>query len=200
MIVSVCGLIGSGKSTLVSNLSNHDGYIEFQEPVDTNPFLESYYKDPVRWSYAMQVNLLFERYKQTCEAFLHSVRGEVALLDSTIYSDMAFALVQKWSMFFTESEFISYIKMHKVIESQTAYPDIVFWLNLTPSQALERIAKRGRSCEGGIKLGYLESLNDAYTEVLYKLQKRTNVIRVDASQNAEAVYDACSKIIKDFKE
>lgn len=198
MLVAVCGLIGSGKSTLVSNLTNRDGCIEFQEPVDTNPFLELYYKDPVRWSYTMQVNLLFERYKQTTEAFLHSINGKVALLDSTIYSDMAFALVQKWSMFFTDEEFTSYLNMHKVIAAQSAYPDLLLWLSLTPQQALERIHNRGRDCESNIQLHYLESLNDAYTEVLDKLSKRTTIIRLDATNDADTVYQMCSDVIKNY--
>lgn len=68
MFVSVAGLIGSGKSTLVKNLEESSHYVVYHEPVESNPFLELYYKDPYRWSYAMQVNLLFTRYKQSQEA------------------------------------------------------------------------------------------------------------------------------------
>lgn len=53
MFINILGIIGSGKSTLVSNLAARNKYSFFMEPVETNPFLEIYYKDPVRWSYAM---------------------------------------------------------------------------------------------------------------------------------------------------
>lgn len=199
MLVSVCGLIGSGKSTLVKNLATNDKFTEFQEPVETNPFLELYYKDPKRWSYAMQVNLLFERYKQMKEAYLRSLRGETVVIDSTIYSDMAFAIVQNWENYFTSEEYNSYINMHKVISSQTVYPDLFVFLELTPNIALERIAKRSRTCEAGIPIDYLNMLLKAYRIVLDKLSKYTNVLYVDARMNEQDVYNYVKEAIEKYK-
>ena len=200
LVVSVCGLIGSGKSTLVSNLANNDGYIEFQEPVESNPFLELYYDDPTRWSYAMQVNLLFERYKQSQEAYLQSLRGEIALLDSTIYSDAAFGLVQKECGYFTDKEYKSYINMHQVLATQIAYPDIMFWLELSPEDTMERIKKRSRNCESGIPIDYLEKLYNSYQIILDKLKAHTNVVSIDARYSAEDVYKNVSSYITWYRD
>lgn len=195
MFIAVAGLIGSGKSTLVENLETKSGCTVFKEPVETNPFLELYYKDPKRWSYAMQVNLLWERYKQSQEAFMRSMRGETVIIDSTIYSDMAFALVQKWSSYFTNEEFNSYMNMHKIITAQTAYPDALVYLQLSPEETNERIKKRSRNCESGIPIKYLEDLNNAYKIVLDNLSKHTDIIYIDARKSADDVYKEVDYII-----
>lgn len=199
MFISVCGLIGSGKSTLVDNLADKNKFISYREPVESNPFLELYYKDPKRWSYAMQVNLLFTRYKQSQEAYLRSSNGETTIIDSSIYSDMAFALVQRRSGYFTNEEYLSYLNMHKVIASQTAYPDVMFWLELNPTETMERIKKRSRDCESGIPIEYLNNLYDAYKEVLDKVKQHTDVITVDAKPDAYSVYAFVSNIINNYK-
>lgn len=199
MIVSVCGLIGSGKSTLVKNIANKNNFIEFQEPVESNPFLELYYKDPSRWSYAMQINLLFERYKQMQEAYFRSLRGENIIVDSTIYSDSAFAMVQNLEHYFTKEEYKSYLNIYEVINSHTVYPDILIFLDLSTELALERIAKRSRDCESNIPIEYLQKLLVAYQNVLSKLNNHTNIVYIDAKMNENDVYNAVINIINKHK-
>ena len=195
MIVCVTGLIGAGKSTLVNNLKSKNNYTVFEEPVDNNPFLIDYYKDPARWSFTLQTYYLWERYKQSQEAFMRSMRGETVILDSTIYSDMAFALVQKWSSYFTNEEFNSYMNMHKIITAQTAYPDALLYLQLSPEETNERLKKRSRDCESGIPIKYLEDLNNAYKIVLDNLSKHTDIIYIDARSSADDVYKEVNSII-----
>lgn len=197
MLVAICGLIGSGKSTLVSNLANKFGYSSYQEPVDNNPFLSQYYTDPKRWSFTLQVYYLWERYKQMCEAHMKSLNGEIVILDSTIYSDMAFALLQKQSGYFTKDEYATYLNMHKIIAAQTAYPDVLFFLQLSTEETAERIKMRSRDCESGIPIKYLEDLNAVYKTILDKLSKRTEVIYIDARKSADEVCAEVNSIIED---
>lgn len=200
MIVSVLGLIGSGKSTLVNKLANTNNYSVFEEPVDNNPFLSDYYEDPNRWSFTLQIYYLWERYKQSQEAFIKSMRNETVILDSSLYSDFAFAMLQHNRGYFTDSEYSTYLNMHKIITAQTAYPDITVWLQLNPEQTLERIKKRSRDCESSISLKYLKSLDSAYQIVLEKLSKHTNIISIDATQSADKVYETANRIINDYRD
>ena len=199
MFITILGLIGSGKSTLVTNLAKRYNYIEYQEPVESNPFLELYYQDPHRWSYAMQVNLLFERYKQSQEAFLRSSRGEDTVVDSSIYSDAAFALIQRQSGYFTDKEYLSYINIHKVIAAQTAYPDITFFLKADINTIIQRINSRARACESSIQKDYLLSLMNAYDIILNDLKRHTDIVYIDARKSAEVVCDEASSIISNYK-
>ena len=198
MIVSILGLVGAGKSTLVNKLASNNSYTVFEEPVDNNPFLSDYYKDPNRWSFTLQVYYLWERYKQVQEAFMKSMKGETVILDSSIYSDFAFAMLQHDRGYFTDDEYNTYTNMHRIITAQTAYPDITIWLQLSPEQTLERIKERSRDCESEIPLKYLKSLNKAYQTVLEKLSKHTSIIAIDATPNADAVYENVNQAINSY--
>lgn len=198
MIVSIMSLIGTGKSTLVNKLASNNNYTVFEEPVDNNPFLSDYYKDPNRWSFTLQVYYLWERYKQVQEAFMKSMKGETVILDSSIYSDFAFAMLQHDRGYFTDDEYNTYTNMHRIITAQTAYPNITIWLQLSPEQTLERIKERSRDCESEIPLKYLKSLNKAYQTVLEKLSKHTNIITIDATPSADIVYENVNQVINNY--
>lgn len=200
MYIAIEALIGAGKSTLVSKLAERDSLMPFFEPVTANPFLNLYYEDPKRWAYAMQVNLLFLRYRMSLEAYLRSLRGETCVLDRSIYGDAAFALVQKWDGYFTDAEFESYRSMHETLVPQLAYPDLIFWLEISPEAVVERIKKRSRDCEAGLPLDYLKKLNEAYQIVLAQLSQHTKIIRIDANPDAETVYQTVKKAIQDYRE
>lgn len=200
MIVAVSGLIGTGKSTLVNKLKNENNYTVFEEPVDNNPFLSDYYKDSKRWSFTLQVYYLWERYKQMVEAHMRSMNGETVILDSTLYSDLAFAILQYKSGYFTEDEYKTYLNMNKIIASQTAYPELLIWLDLSAEKTLERINNRSRECESNIPLSYLKDLRQSYDKVFEKLRKRTDIITIDAQPDADTVYESVNKVINSYKE
>lgn len=195
LLVCIEGLIGCGKSTLVKGLADNYKHVPFYEPVETNPYLGKYYEDPSRWAFTMQVHLLWERYKMHQEAYYKSLTGSVCLLDRSPEGDKAFALVQNKEGYFTPSEFDSYLNMSNILHSQRADADLVIWLDLPPEKALERISKRARGCESGIPLNYLIDLDNAYRTVLDDLSKRTQVITIDATQNAQQVLSIAGNII-----
>ena len=50
-----------------------------------------------------------------------------------------------------------------------------------------------------MQLNYLKSLNKAYQLVLEKLNKHTNIITVDATQSADAVYENVNQVINKYR-
>ena len=203
MIISVMGLIGAGKSSLVKALQETCGYTAFIEPTSesegakNNPFLNLYYEDPKRWSYTMQTFLLFERHNQTMEAYYRSLRGEMCILDSCCESDMAFALVQKRDHYFTVDEFVAYSNMYKTLQDNRPKADLVVWLDIAPKEVVARIQKRSRDCESNIPLDYLIHLDDAYQEVLRALEAHTKVVRINARPDAQTVLASVQKAISE---
>ena len=129
---------------------------------------------------------------------MKSLNGEIVILDSTIYSDMAFALLQRQSGYFTKDEYATYLNMHKIIAAQTAYPDVFIWLKLSTKETAERIKKRSRDCESGIPIEYLENLNDSYAMILEKLNRCTDIIYIDARKSADEVCTEVNSIIEDI--
>lgn len=197
MIIAIEALIGTGKTTLTNSLCDKHGYTRFLEPVESNPYLEKYYKDPHRWSYTMQTHLLWERYKMFQEAYFRSLKGETCVLDRSPQGDYAFALVQKHDGFFTDDEFKSYTNMCNVMHNCMADSDLVIWLELSPEKTQERIQKRSRGCESNIPIEYLHHLYEAYQKVLESLERRTKVVRVDASVSADDVLSTVKRIINE---
>lgn len=194
-VISIEGLIGCGKSTLVTNLCKKRNYVPFFEPVETNPYLEDYYKDPKRFAFTMQVHLLWERYKMFQNAYYRSLQGEVCVLDRSPQGDYAFALVQDMNGYFTKNEFATYQNMNKILHSQMVSSDLMIWLDISPKEVVERIKKRSRECECNIPLEYLEHLYKAYITIIGILKKRTNVVIVDARPDADTVLANVEKII-----
>ena len=78
MFIAVAGNIGAGKTTLTNMLADHYGWERRLEPVVENPYMEDYYSDIKRWSFAMEVFYLKERFRNVLE---------VAKADHTIIQD-----------------------------------------------------------------------------------------------------------------
>ena len=62
IFISISGLIGAGKSTLATALGKLLNIPVYYEPVDTNVYLEDFYKDMKAHGFAMQVYLFNKRF------------------------------------------------------------------------------------------------------------------------------------------
>ena len=62
LFIVIAGMIGAGKSTLATSLAQHLGIKAYYEPVENNEYLEDYYNDMKKYSFAMQVYLLTRRF------------------------------------------------------------------------------------------------------------------------------------------
>ena len=67
MHIAIAGNIGSGKTTLTQLLAKHYGWEPRYETVVNNPYIEDYYRDIPRWSFAMEVFYLKERFRDMLE-------------------------------------------------------------------------------------------------------------------------------------
>ena len=92
-IIWIEGVIGAGKTTLARTLGEALGMRVLEEPVDSNPYLTRFYKDPKRWAYPMQIHLMGVRYGMQQLAAYESVAGASngVLLDRGLPGDRVFA-------------------------------------------------------------------------------------------------------------
>ena len=80
--IVIAGNIGSGKTTLTNLLAKHYGWVPKFEPVDHNPYLDDYYKDIPRWSFALEVFFLKQRFRD----LLDIAQSEVTVIqDRSIF-------------------------------------------------------------------------------------------------------------------
>lgn len=176
--VFVCGLIGSGKSTLTEALATALGGLALTEPDEAggrNPYLAAYYADPARWALTMQLHLLNRRWADHLYAQQHAALGlGHVVLDSGYYADTTFARLQRRLGHLTEAEFATYQAFYAATRASVLLPSAVVYVRVTPTTARRRIAARlsaraGRACEAGIDEAYLGGLGaelDAVVEAL----------------------------------
>ena len=85
-VIVLSGPVGAGKSSLTAILSKYLGTKPFYESVDDNPVLPLFYKDPLKYTYLLQLFFLNTRF--------HSIKKALSddnnVLDRSIYEDSLF--------------------------------------------------------------------------------------------------------------
>lgn len=194
-VTIVEGIIGAGKSTLCSELAAELGpnTLTLLEPAeDTNPYLADYYKNPERWSFAIQIHLLQARYRMHLQGQWHVMNGcGNAIYDRSYFGDVAFAYIQRELGYMTEREFTTYRQIYRAMTAGVLFPGVCVVLNVSPEVALSRIRRRmaeksGRKCETAVTVDYLVRLQDRIRQVTDLLANQgTTVIPVDWDENRD---------------
>lgn len=202
MIVVITGLIGAGKTSVCEALEKSLKCKVFYEPLpETDNFmLEEYYKNPKKYAYSMQTLLLALRFQAQQEAQWRSTRGELCIMDSSIYSDKAFLEVQRECGFIDQYEYKAYEKLCEIHFPFLQYPDLHLHLALPIDEEINRIKKRSRDCECNIERSYLEKLNDAYNDLIPYLSKLYPVKIINAQNPFDTVLNDCLDVIMDRRK
>jgi len=194
-IISVNGNIGSGKSTLMENLSKarvaEDRLFDLiPEPVDAwKPWLKLFYADPGRYAYSFQSVVLLHQmiqYEFICES--RQMMKPIVLFERdplVAHHIFAETLVEDGHIHPMEMEIYREMyrrKFHWV-------PDYTVYIRTPPELCLERIHQRNRTSEGGIPLDYLQKLHDHHERLFIDKAHlyEGRVIVIDGSQSPEKV-------------
>ena len=199
-VVIISGLIASGKSTLSRELSKALGpnTLLLNEPDEKedvtgnvgNPYLASYYTDPKRFSFTMQVHLLAYRYRQHLQAQWHAMNtGNATVGDSSFYSDVSFARLQYKTGLLDEREYNTYQSLFQAMTASVLLPTVCVRVIVAPEIAQERMRKRmeiqtGRKCEDVISLEYLKGL-DREIDYMVNVLRQSGVTVIDVDWNED---------------
>lgn len=160
MHIAVTGNIGAGKTTLTTMLSKHYGWEAQFEDVDHNPYLDDFYQDMSKWSFALQMYFLGSRFRQIKEI---RESGKDVIQDRTIYEDAhIFAENLNEMNLLSDRDYQNYSSLFKLMTSFVSAPDLLIYLRADISTLTRQIAKRGRDYEAGISIDYLSRLNNKY--------------------------------------
>lgn len=111
MHIAVSGNIGSGKTTLTKMLAHHYGWTPKFETVLKNPYLEDYYGDIGRWSFAMEVFFLKERFRDILDIAHHS---DVVIQDRTIYEGVHVFVANNYRMGnLSDRDYDTYMELYR---------------------------------------------------------------------------------------
>jgi deoxyadenosine/deoxycytidine kinase len=160
MHIAIAGNIGSGKTTLTTQLAKHYNWQAHFEDADDNPYLNDFYEDMQRWSFNLQIYFLNSRFNQVLEI---RKSGKYVVQDRTIYEDAYIFAPNLHSMgLMTTRDFENYFSLFNLMDSFVQPPDLLIYLRASVSTLVNQIQKRGRDYENSIRLDYLKRLNERY--------------------------------------
>ena len=162
MHIGVAGNIGSGKTTLTGMLSAHYGWTPKFESVTFNPYLEDYYKDIPRWSFALETYFLTQRFRDVLEI---ASSDKVIIQDRTLAEGVEIFVANNYALGnLTERDYNTFMDLFHLMMSMVRPPDLLIYLKSSIPHLVAQIQKRGRDYEQSISLEYLKGLNDRYDE------------------------------------
>jgi deoxyadenosine/deoxycytidine kinase len=196
--LAIAGNIGVGKTELTNRLSAELGWLAYYEPVIQNPYLDMFYADMPRWSFHLQIYFLSERFKAQVEigrSLLPFIQ------DRTIYEDaeiFARTLFEQGSM--TEVDYRNYTSLFAVLVSYLRKPDLVIYLKASPEVLMQRIARRGRPSEMGIRIDYIARLSRAYDDWMHRARGDLEVLEIDTDRvPLQGETPAFRQLVEDLK-
>ena len=161
-LIEILGIIGVGKSTLLSKFSD-EIYKKIEEPVASNPYLEDFYAEMRnRETTLFRTVPLMEIYLQNKRFYeLGMESNKVKVTDwgwPEVFAKMLFL-----DGIMNDRDYKTFLL---VCENTRIKSDLVIFLDMAPKQALANIHNRGRDCEKSISLEYLKNLRKNYLEIL----------------------------------
>ncbi len=176
MHIGIAGNIGSGKTTLTTLLARHYGWTPKFESVTYNPYLEDYYKDIPRWSFALEMYFLQQRLHDVLDI---AKSKDVIIQDRTLFEGVHIFVANNYAQGnLSERDYNTYMDTFNVMMEVVKEPDLMIYLKSSIQHLVAQIQKRGRDYEQGISLEYLAGLNERYDKWIEEYKGR--LITIDA--------------------
>jgi deoxyguanosine kinase len=157
--IAVEGPIGVGKTTLAKKLATSFNYTTVLEEAEDNPFLKKFYRNRGQAALSTQLFFLFQRAQKIQDMRQADIFEPVRVADFLIEKDPLFARIN-----LEPDEFQLYEKVYQQLTIDAPSPDLVIYLQAPTDVLLSRINNRGLAFERSIERGYLERLNEVYSE------------------------------------
>jgi deoxyguanosine kinase len=172
--IAIEGNIGAGKTSLSSMLAETLNARLVLEEFENNPFLAAFYDNPDRFAFQVELNFLAQRYHQLKNKLMsYDLFLPITVSDYFIQKSWVFAQVT-----LKEDELELYRNLFEIIAASLPKPDLLVYLFNDYEQLKANIQKRGRIYEQGIKIDYLERLQQQYLSYL-KTQSNLRCLVLD---------------------
>ena len=189
MYIAIAGNIGCGKTTLTNMLAHHYGWEARFEAVTDNPYLEDYYKDIRRWSFALEVYFLKERFRDLLRI---AESDHTIIQDRSIFEGVYVFTANNKSMGnLSDRDFETYMELFEQMMHMVKLPELMIYLRASVPHLVANIQKRGRDYEQTIQLEYLQNLNDRYEDFIFN---RYDVDHLDFEHEAKDFAGIIDKI------
>ena len=202
--IIVEGNIGTGKSTFLTALDTHLGDMvnTVQEPVnewfkvkDENgvSLFEHFYKDPSKYSFLLQMNILSTRYTMLKKHMNNESVRKVNVFERSIFTDRHVFVESLYDLnHMTSMEYEVFANIFETMKSCASRIDGIIYLQCSPQVSHTRVLQRQRTGEETITLDYLQTLHKKHEEWLSH-SKEIPVFVLDVSQKKPCDYETSIK-------
>ncbi|WP_342224413.1 deoxynucleoside kinase [Spiroplasma endosymbiont of Asaphidion curtum] len=187
MRIILSGVVGAGKSTISEELSKrYADYLLMNEPVKENPYLDEYYRNPQQIAFKMQVYMLMARSQQ-----LKLTKGKTnVIFDRSVMEDVIFVEVLKELQLINVTDYQVYCDFYHNVVLDSIYldnlitPDLIVFLRVSSSTAIQRIKVRARASELLIDENYWVLLNEKYEQWYEKHKTKFNFLVIESDNKS----------------
>ena len=207
LIISIDGNVGAGKTRLLTSLAREvatdASIVILHEPVDVwtrivddqgANLLELYYKEPVKYAFALQATALITRHSRIEAAAKAGAR--VIVMERTLATDIeVFAKMSFEKGNMSPIEWKIYQLWSSVLYDQYPISGIVY-VTTPPSVCKIHIANRGRPGEELLEDEWLGELHRFHEEYIEKYSQTHEICRIACDTSIEEQVIAVLNIIK----
>lgn len=160
MELAIEGTVGCGKTTFGNFLSEKTNIKLYEELVnnDTVVLLDKFYNKQKRWSFALQIHFLNERFRMIKE--INKLSS--GIIDRSIYGDSIFAELLYEDGKMSKEEYNTYKTLLNNMLEHVKSPNLMIYLKCSTETAINRIAIRNRGIETDVPMNYWLRLNEKY--------------------------------------
>jgi deoxyguanosine kinase len=174
-LIAVEGPLRVGKTSLADILANHLHASRLRD-VETNPFLDLFYKGVPGAAFQTQLYFLWHRFKQWQGLDLGTTAGQTIISDYLFAKDKVFACLN-----LEREELELYERYYSVFAEQVPIPDLVIYLQARPETLKQRIAKKKIRAEQRISDEYIQEVAKAYEHFFFHY-KETDLLVIETSK------------------
>ena len=162
--IAVEGVFHSGKTRLATLLAQRLGGKPVLDRAE-NPYLRDFYDEKDGAAFLTQLVFLVTRYHQQVGLIQRDLFEDRIIADYIFEKDKIFAYQT-----LSDDELLVYDKIYGVFAERVPKPDLVIYLQISPSPLLRRIAREGTALEKNISEKYLQDLIEAFDFFFFNYQ------------------------------
>lgn len=175
MLIAVEGCIGVGKTTVARGLGKLRQSIILLEDFESNPFLESFYEDPVPNAIETEFAFLLLHFNQLRQFSDPAFAPKEVIADFHIWKDLIYADLNLSGPGIVQA----FNELYGALVERVPSPTLMLCLSATTEFILDRIAARNRHLEVRIDPEYVARVNDAYGKAFNTYRGRKLCLPMD---------------------